>query len=82
MASSEAQMKRNDRYHPDETRPKGAAHNDEGCRSALRKPQWADAHCSLNGMGYSKSQCISVENLVKICGKTREIYQFKICPIH
>ena len=34
------------------TEPRGAAHNDEGCRSAraLRKPQWADAHGSLNGM--------------------------------
>ena len=63
MASSEAQNKTNNRYHPEENRPRSAAHNVEGCRSvrALPKPQWADIHGSLNGMLHLMSQCISVE---------------------
>ena len=57
----------NNRHRPEENCHRSAAHHDEGCQSARapRKPQWDDAHGSLNDILFSMSQCISVESLVK-----------------
>ena len=82
MASSEAQMKRIIAIVLNKIAPEVplTMMRGVGLRMRPRKPQWGDVHGSLNGILFSMSQCISVESLVKIYGKIREIYQFKFCP--